>query len=404
MNDEKLLELATQLPFPSPSEEEARRLENQLFLRARHTPQRTLPRRQDRSAVRLMAAAASFLLVVVAMGALWRVVKPEAEELPYGVLRASEDASFVQDLARVGGQRHEFVRLEHGRLHVSVRRLRPGDRFLIAVGSEEVEVRGTRFEVVAHRGRLLRVAVEEGRVEVRARAEAARLLLPGDVWHRPLIKRAQRLVSGTTSTLPSRLPRSSAVSRTPPEPSSSPALEASPEAEVPSSPRSDVLEDLLVEAKPKPRPDEPVARPAPVRPRLPRQDVEAAFLRAWQLHKRGQFEAAAELFLLVMDSGDEHDIVEDALYWRVIALESAGRRASAIEASELYLSRYPHASRREAVELRLAWLELARGRLVAARALFQKLTQSDKRTVRTEAEKGLERAERPAETTWVGED
>lgn len=165
-----------------------------------------------------------------------------------------------------------------------------------------------------------------------------------------------------------------------------------------------MLEDLLVEAKPKPRPDEPVARPAPVRPRLPRQDVEAAFLRAWQLHKRGQFEAAAELFLLVMDSGDEHDIVEDALYWRVIALESAGRRASAIEASELYLSRYPHASRREAVELRLAWLELARGRLVAARALFQKLTQSDKRTVRTEAEKGLERAERPAETTWVGED
>lgn len=406
MREEEILEVAKRLPFSSPSDEEARRLENQLYLRARLTPQRTPPGRKAGSSARPLALAASFLLVVLAAGALGRAITSPVEEAPYGLLRASEDASFVQELTRAGEHRYELVRLEHGSLRVSVRKLRPGDRFVIAVGAEEVEVRGTRFVVTAEHGRLLRVAVEEGRVEVRPRAEAARLLLPGDVWHRPSLERPKRLSARAAPTLAAPPPRPAPIDRAASEPA--PATAATDEGPAGAergaeASRAEVLEEHLMEAKPKSRPDQSAARPAPVRPRLPRQDVEAAFLRAWQLHKRGQFEEAAELFLRVMESGDEHDLVEDALFWRGVALDGAGRRASAIDAARQYLERYPDATRREAVELRLAWLELSRGHHAAARALFLKLAQSDKITIKTEAQTGLERVDRPAEPKWLDE-
>jgi tetratricopeptide (TPR) repeat protein len=403
MSERNLIDLARQIPFDAPSPEEARRLESQLYVRARLTPQHARPSAVARPSPVIWVAAASVLVALAAGGVLWGNELELRDERPYGLVRATEGASFVQELSTLGTHRKELVHLEDGTLFVSVRKLRGNDRFLVVSDDDEVEVRGTRFEVAARDGQLLRVTVEEGRVELRPKLGASRLLLAGDSWHRTRLGRAKRLLQRAAPEAPvprTSKPQSSVqasleLGHTEPPVSSDP----SPEDPI----RVDILDELNAERE-KPRHREKNrAKPEQVTPRLPRQDVEAAFLRAWQMQKRGQFEEAAELFLLVIDSGDEHDIVEDASYLRVIALESAGYPVEAIESAKRYLERFPQASRREVVELRWGWLEVGRGNAETARGLFERLGHSAHESIRAEAHRGIEALEKPPNSRWTDE-
>jgi TolA-binding protein len=317
-------------------------------------------------------------------------------------VRGSEGASFEQQLRYSNGAREEVVLLEAGTLRINVRKLVGRDRFLVVCGEEELEVRGTRFEVNAEDGRLVRVRVTEGLVEVRPSADTARMLRPGDEWHRPRFARARRLLAVSALEPPS--PHSGRTDRAVLDPV--PASE--PSAVAPTVPKSstepEVPEEVQAQEEKPREPEMKKVRPANVSPKTPRQDVEATFLRAWQLYKRGKFDDAAELFLVIIDSGDEHDIVEDALFLRCSALESAGHTAEAIDAAERYARRFPNAVRREAVGLRRAWLELARGNPSLARTLFTALLQSTKESVRKEAQAGLDRVNQPAEPNWLGDE
>ncbi len=82
--------------------------------------------------------------------------------------------------------RVDRVALTEGTLDLAVRRLAPGERFLVATRDAEVEVRGTRFEVEAHAGRIARVAVSEGKVEVRY-GRAVSVIAAGGAWQPPLM-------------------------------------------------------------------------------------------------------------------------------------------------------------------------------------------------------------------------
>ncbi len=76
----------------------------------------------------------------------------------------------------------EVVRLEEGRVRISVAHLAPTERFRIMTSDAVVEVRGTEFDVQASSGRLQAVAVERGRVEVRVGASEPAVLAEGARW------------------------------------------------------------------------------------------------------------------------------------------------------------------------------------------------------------------------------
>lgn len=76
----------------------------------------------------------------------------------------------------------EVVRLEEGRVHISVAHLSPAERFRVMTGDAVVEVRGTEFDVQASSGRLQAVAVERGRVEVSVGPSEPAVLVEGGRW------------------------------------------------------------------------------------------------------------------------------------------------------------------------------------------------------------------------------
>ncbi len=80
----------------------------------------------------------------------------------------------------------ELVMLEEGTLRIRVRRLAPGQAFMVKTGADWVEVRGTAFSVTAGEGQLQTVEVTEGVVSVHA-GSGSLLLLAGQQWRRPAL-------------------------------------------------------------------------------------------------------------------------------------------------------------------------------------------------------------------------
>jgi hypothetical protein len=127
-----------------------------------------------------MAAVCSVLLV--AFAATHREKRGRVEtvraEAPLGVIQQIGVARFE----RTSAAPDEVVRLDEGQVHISVAHLAPAERFRLETGDAVVEVRGTEFDVQASSGRLLAVAVERGRVEVRVGASEPAVLAEGGRW------------------------------------------------------------------------------------------------------------------------------------------------------------------------------------------------------------------------------
>ncbi len=84
------------------------------------------------------------------------------------------------DLQLLRADAERWLRLSAGAVSVHVAKLRPGQRFVIVTPDAEVEVRGTRFQVQVGDqgdgcGTVTHVRVDEGIVDVRARAGDARV-------------------------------------------------------------------------------------------------------------------------------------------------------------------------------------------------------------------------------------
>src|SRR5262249_42751611 len=87
----------------------------------------------------------------------------------------------------------DVVELESGAAECSWRPLGTGERFLVRTRDAEVEVRGTVFRVAAAQGRIERVEVSEGVVEVRHDG-ASQTIRAGESW-----TPAERTVAGGAS-------------------------------------------------------------------------------------------------------------------------------------------------------------------------------------------------------------
>ncbi len=148
-------------------------------LRAAHQPAQRV-----RPPLARWAAAAAVLLALGGAGVAWWITR-EVEAPRWARIEDGADARYQHEVVRLGdhGVVDEIVRLERGRIRVRVDHLTASQRFrVLALHGDEVEVRGTTFDVAVDDGRLAMVAVLEGLVAVRRVGQPVVWLESGDTW------------------------------------------------------------------------------------------------------------------------------------------------------------------------------------------------------------------------------
>jgi TolA-binding protein len=207
--------------------------------------------------------------------------------------------------ARVGTV--ERVELDDGTIDLHVRPLLAEERFLVATGDAEVEVRGTAFRVEARQRRLASVAVSEGKVEVRY-AGATMLLRAGESW-----SLAQDAPAAAAETEGSRASSASAKG---------------------ARSRDDAASGTPGVAK--------SARGAGA--------SSKAFAEGMRMIERGDYAAGADKLDAYRRANPQDARAEDAAYIAVIALQRAGRKDDAAAAAKRYLRDFPNGYRRAEVQ------------------------------------------------------
>jgi hypothetical protein len=242
----------------------------------------------------------------------------------------------------------EVVTLQDGTLDVDVGPLATNERFRVVTVDSEVEVRGTSFRVSASHAELTAVHVAHGRVEVRRRGENPIVLGYGEHWIRAPRPPEVRLGGAAVSS---------------------------------------------VEMRDK---DSGTAPPAPgkrlaSRP-VQRLSASVQFDEGWRLLRAGHTAEAAVKFADIEEHADAAELVEDAMFWRAVALGRSGRAADARSVLDTFLARFPASSRRGEAAVMLGWNLLQEGDREAARRLFESAANDPVDRVRTGARAGLARA------------
>jgi TolA-binding protein len=281
--------------------------------------------------------------------------------------RAAVRAIGAARFTRVKLPPDDVLRLDDGTIVLEVAPLPSGERFRVTTEDAEVEVRGTRFQVTASRGKLTQVTVTSGHVEVRAAGGGRVVLDPGDEW-----------VSGVGEING----RGATPKEAPETPVSRPG-----EAESAGQPIGRPVRSRLAHGG---------AGGAPVAaPSTPRQAARASFDRAWAVLRQGDAPRAAALFAEVERTSGDSDIAEDALYWRSVATARAGDRPAARALFESFLRLFPASSRTGAAATALGWLYLESAQKDKARQVFERAMGDPSPAVRASARDGLRRAGEP---------
>ena len=295
----RLKALGQQLPWPKVEPLARRRQRNDLLRRA-HGGGEARPTAPAWRWVLVAALSGALALGVFAyrklpLGAPVTVATAVAYEVSTG------PGSAWREVARGEAVR---IELQKGELSVHVAKLAVGQSFVLRLPDGELEVRGTRFTVVADVGHTQRVGVSEGRVALRLRGRPEALLSAGQSWQ-------------LDSVAPEASTRtdSSATSSATPAPSNG-ERSAKPSRSV-SSARA--------------RPVAPGAEP------LPNSD----FAVAMASFSRGDFATAEQLFERFESQHPQSSQVEDSLFLRAVARLRRGDGPGARSLAALYLRRYP---------------------------------------------------------------
>ncbi|AKU90935.1 FecR domain-containing protein [Vulgatibacter incomptus] len=263
----------------------------------------------------------------------------------------------------------DLVRLAAGTLSLHVEHLSPRQRFVVATADAEVEVRGTRFQVVAEDERLVRVSVQEGKVEVRVSGEAPLLLLPGESWERsaaPSVKVAGAIVDA------GGLGADFALAAVEPMPA---AGDASP-----------VVMHRRSSRRPAPAP-----MPVEEAVRTPSSEAELTFAEGWELLRTGDPEGAAARFAATESGYAPPGLAADAAYWRIVALARAGGIVESEARMRSFLERHGTSDRASEVSLMLGLRHAARGDVDGARPLLEQARHAPSARVRAQAGEALDR-------------
>jgi TolA-binding protein len=334
-------DLPAELP-PAPHREEQR---TALLAAFEHRP--TTARRHGWLAPAATTAAAASVLF-----ALW----PRAADTPAPVPAPTPASAHVvhphagAHYTIAAEPPDEIVRLREGTIDVDVRPLRPGERFRVIVGADQLEVHGTSFEVVAAGDHLVSVHVVHGRVEVRRVGSAPAFVAGGQSWH------AITAVAGPPA--PARAPPPRVEHAAPPP--------ARAVARVP----------------------EP-AEPPPPAPTAATDPQETAFVAGWDAMRRGELAVAADAFARAVALDPHGDLAEDGTFWHAVAVARLHRTEEAIVALRGFIGAYPASTRAGEASVMLGWILVDRNQLDEARLRFQAAIRDPSESVQTSARAGL---------------
>ena len=426
MRLEDLQAAARELPQHQPSEAQRVALRASLVEAAR-TERPEAPRRRVRTATAVALGGA--LAAAAAAAAVWwswssgeregRATAAAELGARRATIQSSSGAHFEHTrvhgppAGEAPGVVDEVVRLRQGRVAVAVEHLVRGERFRVVTGDAEVEVRGTSFDVIVERDQLVEVVVHSGLVEVRPAGREAMSLHPGERWRRDqgpvrtaAVEPAAALPAPATQP-PAALPApatepGAALPAPASEPVATPARPREPASA--REPTPERRADRIPEPEALPLPDEPApttpaagdpaaaatqgelpapaARPAPTA-------SEVAFGRGFRALRRGDYGEASEQFDLAIASGPGSPLLDDARYWRAVALARSGRTASARDALVEFLRLHARSPRAGEASVMLGWMLLEAGDRTGAFRRFKAAAGDRDPAVRASAAKGL---------------
>ena len=296
------------------------------------------------------------VLAAVAVVALWlghRRHEPPINELRRARSHASLSPAVGTRYAIVAPRPREAVRLWEGALTLEVDPLGPGERFVVEIGDGEVEVRGTKFAVVARADRLVRVEVTRGRVEVRPRGAAPVVLEAGQAWI-ATPERAQERATGAAA----------------------PAITLPPPMRAP-PPRRRVAQRASTDLERMARPTRSEAQ------------QEAQYDDAWDALRAHDYQKAADGFGRVLNHAPAAPLADEAAFWRATALARANDPA-AVSAFRQMLDAYPRSPRRGEASTILGWLLIAAHQPLEAEDRLRAAVDDPHEDVRASAREGLE--------------
>ncbi|MEZ4459437.1 MAG: FecR domain-containing protein [bacterium] len=334
---------ASDLPTPKWSPARKQSVRDALLASAHATP--SPPSRPWR----VWVAAAVVLLGLGAMFLTTRHEEPvaTAQAVMRGTVHPSPGARYT----RIGSSPDEIVRLYQGHITVEVQKLQRGERFRVITGDGEVEVRGTAFEVTANEDRMTAVRVLHGRVEVRTAAQDVVVLGASQRWESPN------------------------------EPPTKTPVQVVPT--VVEQPPAVIEEPARVHPKTNPRPKP--NNPAPTTP----SEAELRYQEGWAAMRESEFSRAASAFEAVI-ADPTSALVQDASYWRAVALGRAGRKSEASKALGSFIQTFPDSPKVAEAQAMLGWIHLENHDSAAARKAFEAAASSNVDAAKKSATRGLE--------------
>jgi TolA-binding protein len=407
------IELARELPVALPSPSRREEVRTALLAAAADRAQRPARRTRAVPAIAGAAAAAVVGYLAIAHTAGPPLASSSAAPAPHshGTVRPHAGAHYA--VRSIGPD--EVIELRDGELDIEVEPLHPGERFRVVVGRSELEVRGTAFRVAAHAEHLVEVAVAHGRVDLSPGTGAPTSLAAGQSW-----RAGEAPAAGAPSAAADVAHQEPSARAAHPEAFSAPGVRQEPpaaarrdpealagaanrgarptaavraEASAPSARRDGSPPALAVRSAV----ELPVgaaravadAEPSVPAPRA-RAAEEKSYDEAWVALRSGEFARAASEFARVVLLEPDSALVEDASFWRAVALARAKRSLEAVSAFHDFLALYARSARAGEASAMLGWLLIDAGAFDEAARRFDAAAGDADPAVRRSARSGLD--------------
>ena len=357
-DDDELDALARTIPAPPRGADRVERTRTALLASA-GTQQRRRTYAPVVGVALALAAAAAVLVWVI--GGDRPVTRDKLAVAPVGLARFERATSWPDYV----------VRADDGYVSVHLEYLDAGERFRVKTADGEVESRMAHFVVATERGRLARVAVSAGSVEIRWGHESPVFLSTGQMW--TPVRTAEVIVDRQPVAVIEKQPT---VIEKPPA-----VVEKQPaKPKVPAAKPAKLAPAVVVE--------EPVAPEASPRP------GEADF-RAGVAALRGGDAAGATRSFAAACTAAVHDALgEDACFWVGAAAKRAGQTAVARDALARFIRLFPKSARAGEAAALLGWILVDANDLDGAKKLFESARTDRVPNVRDSAQRGLTAIER----------
>jgi Tetratricopeptide repeat len=317
-----------------------------------------------RAFARRMLILPATIAAALAIWWMWpapRTPTPQATKYRGVVLEHEGARSHV-----VTEQPDEIVRLASGTISVAVPVLATTERFRVITGDDEIDATGAAFDATAASDRLVSLRVLHGEVKLLASGSTT-VVRSGETW------RATQLALAT--------PPDAAIAAVPPVPVAIRTQDA-------------VVHDKVrtIPAPPVDAPSvsEPAVDAAPTTPPPAlRSAAQDALDAGWTALRAHDYASAAIAFERATTVTVDPNVLEDAMYWRGVALGRSGEVASAVKVLAAFVVAYPRSVRVGEANIILGWLYFERGDRGPAERHFRAALGDTSPRVRDAARTGL---------------